>query len=78
MVQFKPGAKCGASFVSYRIQVIVPEAHVEEVLVDTLHEAVIVTAGLHSLQNAVHPVETKAKLLTASLLDTSISSVTTD
>jgi hypothetical protein len=43
----------------------IPEAHVEEVLIDTLHETVIVTAALHSVQHIVHPAKTTTKLKTS-------------
>jgi hypothetical protein len=56
------GTQCGASFVSYRFELAIAEAHAEKVLIDTLHEAVIVTAALHSMQNTVHPVKTTTKL----------------
>jgi hypothetical protein len=51
------------SFISHRFELAIPEAHVEEVLIDTLHKAVIITATLHSVQNILHP----AKMTTTKL-----------
>jgi hypothetical protein len=45
------------SFVSHRFKSAIPEAHVEEVLVDTLRETIVVTAALHCAQHTVHPVK---------------------
>jgi hypothetical protein len=44
-------------FISHRLKSAIPEAHVEEVLIDTLHEAIIVTTALHCSQHTVHPAK---------------------
>jgi hypothetical protein len=44
-------------FASYRFKSAVPEAHIEEVLEDTLHETIVVTAALHCAQHVVHPAK---------------------
>jgi len=52
----EPGTpKWCVSFVSHRFKSAIPEAHVEEVLVDTLHETIVVAAALHRAQHTVHP-----------------------
>ena len=45
------------TFISHRLKSAIPEAHVEEVLIDTLHEAIIVTTALHCSQHTVHPAK---------------------
>jgi hypothetical protein len=49
--------KSDALFVSHRFESAIPEAHIEEVLVDTLYETIIVTAALHCAQYLVHPAK---------------------
>jgi hypothetical protein len=53
----KPAHQNGVSFASHRFKSAIPEAHVKEVLVDTLRETIVVTAALHCAQHSVHPAK---------------------